>query len=113
MRISDWSSDVCSSDLIGSHRIGGVGILFGLRQVKQLGRAVQRPVEALDGQYVAFQLRTLTPQRLCTLGVVPDIGVFKFTSNFLQTLLLGVEVKETPSATTADPAGRRCAGESD
>jgi hypothetical protein len=50
---------------------------------------------------------------LRALGVVPDIGVFKFTGDFFQTLLLGVEVKETPSATTTDLAGRRCAGESD
>src|SRR3546814_8781507 len=29
MRISDWSSDVCSSDLIASNNSGGLGYQFG------------------------------------------------------------------------------------
>src|SRR3546814_1669975 len=30
MRISDWSSDVCSSDLAGSHHLGASGLGHGL-----------------------------------------------------------------------------------
>src|SRR3546814_1695977 len=33
MRISDWSSDVCSSDLLGDHRRALVEELLGLRGV--------------------------------------------------------------------------------
>src|SRR3546814_1590010 len=59
MRISDWSSDVCSSDLVGerkSHIHGGVDAVgvfdFGLGQ----GRAaVETPIHRLQAaEYVAF-----------------------------------------------------------
>src|SRR3546814_13061765 len=32
MRISDWSSDVCSSDLVGDVRVRAVGTAFGVKR---------------------------------------------------------------------------------
>src|SRR3546814_9391299 len=40
MRISDWSSDVCSSDLVGLHR--GLGALVGELEDEGQGRVVER-----------------------------------------------------------------------
>jgi len=98
---------------ISGNGVGGLGILLGFGKIKQLAGAEQSAIEPLDGQYVLFQQRTLPTQRLRALGIVPDIGVFQFTGDFFEAFLFDIEVKETPSATTTDRAGRRCAGESD
>ncbi|EHQ52144.1 hypothetical protein ECTPHS_05601 [Ectothiorhodospira sp. PHS-1] len=52
------------------------------------------------------QLGTLAPQGLGFFGVVPDVGVFQFPTDFFQALALGIEVKDTPSGlphALADP----------
>src|SRR3546814_2421862 len=40
MRISDWSSDVCSSDLIGLHQRDNERLLETLRRLRDLGNSV-------------------------------------------------------------------------
>src|SRR3546814_9749786 len=40
MRISDWSSDVCSSDLIGLHQRDNERLLGPLRRLRDLGNSV-------------------------------------------------------------------------
>src|SRR3546814_6992906 len=49
MRISDWSSDVCSSDLVAL-----VEIRLELRRVSQLGRANRRVVLRMREQHDPF-----------------------------------------------------------
>src|SRR3546814_14297077 len=55
MRISDWSSDVCSSDLDREHDDAGIRLDIGENLFDLPGRADQRPVmlDRLD----AFELR--------------------------------------------------------
>src|SRR3546814_2035499 len=48
MRISDWSSDVCSSDLILQARRRE----FGARQEGRIGRALRELVPRADGEAV-------------------------------------------------------------
>src|SRR3546814_13065711 len=38
MRISDWSSDVCSSDLLGAGTAGAAALHPGLRARRRMGR---------------------------------------------------------------------------
>src|SRR3546814_20453229 len=49
MRISDWSSDVCSSDLVGQHHIGNRA------QRRAGGGAIQRAAQQADAA-LQFQL---------------------------------------------------------
>lgn len=72
-----------------------------------LGRAFLQVLDAVDR---LVEQRTLPPQRLGPLRIVPDVRVLQFALYFLQALALGIVVKDTPSALPAGPAGRRCAG---
>src|SRR3546814_9470860 len=53
MRISDWSSDVCSSDLIGLHQ---AGVLVDDRQGRKLGGPQIVDGEPTDQVLEQFQL---------------------------------------------------------
>src|SRR3546814_13556210 len=64
MRISDWSSDVCSSDLWGGGRVRPAAS-GGLARNEAVGRAGRQAVDAP----VAF-LEFLDPQRAIGLAVV-------------------------------------------
>src|SRR3546814_6965536 len=61
MRISDWSSDVCSSDLDGA---------MLLRQVKLLG--VKQPVVASSAAFVPAAMQLLSPRDLENVWGVVD-----------------------------------------
>jgi hypothetical protein len=41
-------------------------------------------------------LSTLTTQALGLFRIVPDFRIFEFLQDFVQTLLLDIEVKDTP-----------------
>src|SRR3546814_15530765 len=75
MRISDWSSDVCSSDLQKHHRAEVVGIVFEHLLEHQLGARRIVGAEIQNGQVGAgvgragTQLQRL-PEGRTTLGVV-------------------------------------------
>lgn len=43
-----------------------------------------------------FQLAALLAQRLCTLGLIPDIGLFELALYFGEPFRLAVIVKGTP-----------------
>src|SRR3546814_2858285 len=59
MRISDWSSDVCSSDLIGRLRKAGISVTTGIReqeaQAAMMGFFAQ---QTLGRPYVTLKLAT-------------------------------------------------------
>tara|TARA_R110002126_G_scaffold16310_1_gene65354 strand:- start:18 stop:173 length:156 start_codon:yes stop_codon:yes gene_type:complete len=49
-------------------------------------------------------LRTLTTQILGAFRLIPDAGVFQFTFNFDQALMLLIVVKDTPEWFRSDYA---------
>src|SRR3546814_18700583 len=72
MRISDWSSDVCSSDLVaaelGRHR--AVLEVFGVEQIIDVG--IERDIASLDAQ-PRVDRRKGVPLRISEVGD-PEIG---------------------------------------
>jgi hypothetical protein len=98
---------------IGDHGVRGVLVVLAFGQVQQFAGAAQSLGQLADAVDGLVEQRTLAPQGLRPLGVVPDVRVFQFAFYFLQALALGVVVKETPSAHPADRSGRRCAGARD
>src|SRR3546814_13037279 len=96
MRISDWSSDVCSSDLekaarrrlrrIGGHAAGGSEV-----------RLVRRGLEALD---------RLDQDRLGFLGAAPTVEIDPL--DLLQVLEIGrASCRERSVSVRVDLSGRR------
>src|SRR3546814_12464511 len=53
MRISDWSSDVCSSDLVTS------SLLADYRRTEEQEQALQAKVEQLKGDYLDLRRRSI------------------------------------------------------
>src|SRR3546814_18778847 len=43
MRISDWSSDVCSSDLASGYQVGGAAVYTAGHAVRQMTRSAADP----------------------------------------------------------------------
>jgi hypothetical protein len=48
------------------------------------------------GSHRLVQRRALLVQSLRALGIAPDIRILEFAGDFLQALLLALEVKDTP-----------------
>src|SRR3546814_20619259 len=71
MRISDWSSDVCSSDLVDQHQIGPVTLL-------PLRILLLRTSEAAL-QHFAHHRKIVARHCLCPFDVALAIGVFAET----------------------------------
>src|SRR3546814_260783 len=70
MRISDWSSDVCSSDLVDRVEALRTGAALHPRQCAALGRA-----QPLIGQRQMINLCLHDPGDLSvTLGAAPDLS---------------------------------------
>ena len=95
---------------VGDHGIGRVLVVLALGQVEQLARAGQALDEVADAVDGLVEQRALAAEGLRALGFVPDVRVLELAADFFQALALGVVVKDTPVATTAVLAGRRCAG---
>src|SRR3546814_7805340 len=74
MRISDWSSDVCSSDLCSAYAIGTAQAynapMFGSRFVHRSMHSVWRTLMCLA--LFAFMLRAMVPA-----GFMPDPGALQ------------------------------------
>src|SRR3546814_7907334 len=73
MRISDWSSDVCSSDLVGKHLV-----IDELVPVGRLHPAVEHEHAADAGvleQHDALVRRLTVEQNLVGLEAEPEVGV--------------------------------------
>src|SRR3546814_15354719 len=73
MRISDWSSDVCSSDLCGrpSHHMVAAeqGLLLFQREAEMVGDMARR-MQRSDGPAVANQARAILQQVIGTEIVI-------------------------------------------
>src|SRR3546814_11754729 len=86
MRISDWSSDVCSSDLIGAHAIGfGLPLLIALlpasallaqdsARVETLAAGIAIAVPALASLAVLSAALTANPKGGSAIGGLLEIG---------------------------------------
>src|SRR3546814_19900698 len=73
MRISDWSSDVCSSDLIGHHQPGAVGDIGDLRAVRRPGRlGILRAAFRQQRQFARSQIEEM--DRLTDLASIRRRG---------------------------------------
>jgi hypothetical protein len=62
-----------------------------------LPRIVEASGQRVEGNDDLFQYRTLLPERLRSIGFVPDIGLFEFALNLGQAFRLSIVVKDTPS----------------
>ena len=63
-------------------------------------------MEFLQSLDHALELRPLLTERLGTLGVTPNIGLLQLALDLDQTLVLGIEVKDTSSRTRSAPEDR-------
>src|SRR3546814_16387221 len=65
MRISDWSSDVCSSDLVGLLRGGGAVEIVPVADAGEIVAEVQKSVRAERRRFAALSggLRQAQPER--------------------------------------------------
>src|SRR3546814_20143019 len=62
MRISDWSSDVCSSDLLGKH-LGNIPFDRFVAETKLARNCLVRQVAAQSAQYMDFPIGHLNEHR--------------------------------------------------
>ena len=53
-------------------------------------------VQSRERAHFGFQFGELAAEFLRALGIIPEFGLFEFALDFGQTLLLGIEVKDTP-----------------
>src|SRR3546814_7298968 len=73
MRISDWSSDVCSSDLPQRLRLEGARALLG-REREPIGRGLPRRVHvAREFDVAAERHPAELPARAALVGTAPDL----------------------------------------
>src|SRR3546814_10132705 len=70
MRISDWSSDVCSSDLLGGMADDGPQVRLVLQQLQQV-RQMPGPDQAVEGEVERHQVA----ERRLQLGAEHPRGV--------------------------------------
>src|SRR3546814_6895200 len=78
MRISDWSSDVCSSDLVANlHDLGRIDVLVGPVHFRNVDQAFDARFD-LDERAVIGDVGDLAEQtgafRITTFDVAPRIG---------------------------------------
>jgi hypothetical protein len=85
-------------DFVGRPGIGLLG-----RQFQQLSRVAQPPGNPVQTLNDALQLRSLPPQLLGAVGIVPDAGLLEFAGYFLQALMLVVVIKDTSSRNRCVP----------
>ena len=81
---------------IGRNRLGGAVVLLGFGQVEQFSSASQTVAERADAVDDLVERGALLAELLRPLRVVPDVWVLEFPGYFLETLALGVVVKDTP-----------------
>ena len=76
----------------------GRGVIFRLGELEQFGGVAQRRTHGVELFQVGGQPRAFAAEFLRAGRVDPDILLLQLTDHFLQTLFLGVVVKETPGA---------------
>jgi hypothetical protein len=62
--------------------VDGLALAFALGQFQQLERAGDAVADRVEASGQVGELRAFAPQRLRTLGVVPDLGVFQLAADF-------------------------------
>jgi hypothetical protein len=72
-------------------------VVFLEREFQQLTRIVQSRFQLVQSDYDLLESRTLLPQRLRALRVVPDVRYLEFPLDLCQALCLAVVVKDTSS----------------
>ena len=77
------------------------------RRTRLVLQRLQLRAQQLLGLLQRLRARTLLPQRLRTLGLVPDIGLFEFALNFGQAFSLSLVVKDTSSTHRSVRQGRQ------
>jgi len=91
---------------IAGHGLHHIRVIFLLGEIQQFMGLGKFGGETGQGADLGFQARALTPQFLGALGIVPDVGLLELALDFGQTMLLGIEVKDTPVRPGNGPEGR-------
>jgi hypothetical protein len=81
---------------IGGNRPGGAVVPFGFGQVEKFAGAAQAIAERTNPVDDLVERGALLAELLGPLRVVPDVRVLQLAGYFLETLALGVVVKDTP-----------------
>src|SRR3546814_17493270 len=76
MRISDWSSDVCSSDLVVRRVLAGIGFLVRL-EAAMLGDVEQGCGEFVVGQPAIEAVRTRLPRVRRLVAVAGNLACLR------------------------------------
>ena len=71
-------------------------VAFLGRKLKQLAGVLQRARHVVQSADDLFEARTFPSKLLRTLRVVPDLRLFQLADDFRQSLILAIEVKDTP-----------------
>src|SRR3546814_16688164 len=74
MRISDWSSDVCSSDLGWRHQAGRPDLPFAIVQISAYGATAAHPVESGWANLRDIQRRVAEADAHAAIAVTIDLG---------------------------------------
>jgi hypothetical protein len=88
---------------IGFDFNGGAFVVFGSRQFQEfagIGKSPRQPIQARNHQ---FEPGALLAEFLRAVGAVPDSRLFELARYFLQSLLLVVVIKDTPSRSRFAP----------
>src|SRR3546814_5045765 len=88
MRISDWSSDVCSSDLFTLSNINADGLSFGARKeaIDDLD-AAGRPTKTLEGALWHKLSGPLSAMLMPILGAVAAFGLARSGKLFVRAVI--------------------------
>ena len=70
--------------------------IFLDRKFQHFGCIPETGFQFFQGRYNLLQARPLTSQLLGFMGVIPDIGIFEFPADFLESVTLFSVVKDTP-----------------
>src|SRR3546814_17383790 len=92
MRISDWGSDVCSSDLLGAPRVVAIALIVGGIAILVIERFVKRA--DIHGVAAIPLGRTIGIGFIQCLALIP--GVSRSGATILGALPLGVERRPAP-----------------
>src|SRR3546814_9444130 len=110
MRISDWSSDVCSSDLLAFHLRGNA---FGVAILSKIGSAVLMGIAITGMHYTGMAAAQFAPGSFCraatsagmsTEALAVTIGVVTFC---ILTIALGVSALDAHFAAKLTDALRQ------
>src|SRR3546814_5098959 len=103
MRISDWSSDVCSSDLFGTRE--QLGVLARLAYADLLQQAGRPTLLVLDDTLVHADQARRELMKRALYDAASRHQVLLFTCHAEAWQDMGVEVRAVPTSGKARPAG--------